>query len=110
MCLCKGSGGPRRPRPGLLRHVCVRAEEHDLPDPAPLAAPGPSRGRPSPLARNEATAQGRDGGRVPRINVEPVRFGQAGDEADVLRDLDRAFAPYDERLAELTGLDLSAWR
>ena len=49
-------------------------------------------------------------GAYARINVEPVRFGQAGDEADVLRDLDRAFAPYDERLAELTGLDLSAWR
>jgi hypothetical protein len=49
-------------------------------------------------------------GAYARINVEPARFGQAGDEPDVLSELDRAFAPYDERLEELTGLDLSAWR
>jgi sulfotransferase family protein len=48
-------------------------------------------------------------GAYARINVEPARFSQAEDEVEVLRELDRAFAPYDERLAELTGLDLSAW-
>jgi hypothetical protein len=62
----------------------------------------------SPATRRRLKAA--TAGAYARINVEPVRDGQAGDETDVLRDLDRAFAPYDERLAELTGLDLSAWR
>jgi hypothetical protein len=48
-----------------------------------------------------------------RINVEgPGARGGGPEDAEsvVLRELDEAFAPCNERLAALTGFDLSSWR
>ena len=44
------------------------------------------------------------------VNVESSGSPANGDEADVLAELDAEFEPFNERLAELTGLDLTAWR
>lgn len=44
------------------------------------------------------------------VNVESSGSRRTSDEADVLAELDAEFEPFNERLAELTGLDLTAWR
>jgi hypothetical protein len=44
------------------------------------------------------------------VNVESSGSRRTSDEADVLAELDAEFEPFNERLAELTGLDLAAWR
>ena len=44
------------------------------------------------------------------VNVESSGSRRTSDEADVLAGLDAEFEPFNERLAELTGLDLAAWR
>ena len=47
---------------------------------------------------------------LPGVAVPLIRDDVVVGALTLLRlDLDRAFAPYDERLAELTGLDLSSW-
>jgi hypothetical protein len=43
------------------------------------------------------------------LNVEASRAAPTSDETDVIAELDREFQPYNEELAELTGLDLGAW-
>ena len=45
-----------------------------------------------------------------RLNVDPAPVRMTSDEARVLAELDQYFEPLNERLAELTGLDLTAWR
>jgi hypothetical protein len=45
-----------------------------------------------------------------RINVDPRRPERTSDEAQVVAELDEYFEPFNERLAKLTGLDLTAWR
>jgi hypothetical protein len=44
------------------------------------------------------------------VNVDTAGSGRTTDDVDVLAELDTEFEPYNERLAELTGLDLAAWR
>jgi hypothetical protein len=45
-----------------------------------------------------------------RINVDPSRPRRTSDEAQTVAELDKYFEPLNARLAELTGLDLTAWR
>ena len=45
-----------------------------------------------------------------RLNVETGRSRRTQDELDVIGELDEYFEPLNERLAELTDLDLTAWR
>ena len=45
-----------------------------------------------------------------RVNVDSGHVPRTRDEADVVAELDQYFEPFNERLAELTGLDLAAWR
>jgi hypothetical protein len=45
-----------------------------------------------------------------RINIEPARRSRTSADAEALVALERYFAPYNERLAEVTGLNLSPWR
>jgi hypothetical protein len=45
-----------------------------------------------------------------RLNVDPAPVAVTSDELRVLGDLERYFEPFNERLAALTGLDLTAWR
>jgi hypothetical protein len=45
-----------------------------------------------------------------RINVEPARRSRTSTDAETLRALEESFEPFNQRLAELTGLDLTAWR
>jgi Sulfotransferase domain len=45
-----------------------------------------------------------------RVNVQAVSRTRSATDTDTLLALDREFEPYDEKLAELTGLDLTAWR
>jgi hypothetical protein len=45
-----------------------------------------------------------------RINIEAAGGSRSAADADVLEALERDFGPCNERLAELTGLDLTAWR
>jgi hypothetical protein len=45
-----------------------------------------------------------------RINIEAARGSRTAADAAVLDALERDFAPFNERLADLTGLDLGAWR
>jgi hypothetical protein len=45
-----------------------------------------------------------------RVNVDGSQLEPTADELDVMTELDRHFKPLNERLAELTGLDLTAWR
>jgi Sulfotransferase domain len=45
-----------------------------------------------------------------RINIEPARKSRTDADAEALVALDRYFAPFNDRLAGLTGLDLTAWR
>jgi hypothetical protein len=44
------------------------------------------------------------------VNVESSGGRRTSDEADVLAELDAEFEPFNERLVELTALDLSSWR
>ncbi len=45
-----------------------------------------------------------------RINVEPARRSRTSADAETLLALEEYFEPFNERLAELTGLDLTSWR
>lgn len=45
-----------------------------------------------------------------RINIEGARGSRSAGDAEVLDALERDFGPFNERLTELTGLDLTAWR
>ncbi len=45
-----------------------------------------------------------------RLNVDPTPVAVTSDELSVLEELEGYFEPYNERLAALTGLDLTAWR
>jgi Sulfotransferase domain len=45
-----------------------------------------------------------------RINVDSGGVPQASGDSDVLFELEREFEPSNEKLSEVTGLDLSAWR
>jgi hypothetical protein len=49
-------------------------------------------------------------GAYSRLNVDSAPVRLTSDETSVLAELDRYFEPLNERLAELTGLDLTAWR
>lgn len=44
------------------------------------------------------------------INVDSATSERTSDELKVIAELDRYFEPINEHLAELTGLDLTAWR
>jgi hypothetical protein len=44
-----------------------------------------------------------------RVNVDTGRSERTQDEIDMIAELDQYFEPLNERLAELTALDLSAW-
>jgi hypothetical protein len=44
-----------------------------------------------------------------RLNVDTGRLKRTQDEIDMIAELDQYFEPLNGRLAELTGLDLSAW-
>lgn len=44
-----------------------------------------------------------------RLNVERATYQQTDEDRAVLADLDREFAPYNGRLADRFGLDLSSW-
>jgi hypothetical protein len=44
------------------------------------------------------------------LNVDSSPPGPTSDESEVLAELDAEFEPYNQRLAALTGLDLSVWR
>jgi hypothetical protein len=43
------------------------------------------------------------------VNVDRSPTRRTSEEEQVLAELDQEFEPYDQRLAEVTGLDLSAW-
>lgn len=43
------------------------------------------------------------------VNVDRSPIRRTTEEEEVLAELDEAFEPYNRRLAEVTGLDLSAW-
>jgi len=45
-----------------------------------------------------------------RINVQAAKGSRSPGDLEVLQALERDFGPCNERLAELTGLDLTAWR
>jgi hypothetical protein len=45
-----------------------------------------------------------------RINVQPAEGSRSAGDVEVLQALERDFGPCNERLAELTGIDLTAWR
>jgi Sulfotransferase domain len=45
-----------------------------------------------------------------RVNVEAARRTRTAGDTETLLLLDHEFEPYDHKLAELTGLDLTAWR
>jgi hypothetical protein len=44
------------------------------------------------------------------LNVESSGGGRTSDDEEALAELDREFEPFNDRLAALTGLDLSGWR
>jgi len=44
------------------------------------------------------------------VNVDRSPIRRTSDDEQYLAELDRAFEPYNERLAQVTGLDLTAWR
>jgi hypothetical protein len=44
------------------------------------------------------------------INIKRARPEKTADDYDVLVELDREFTPYDKRLEQELGVDLSAWR
>ena len=44
-----------------------------------------------------------------RMNVESVGYQEMAEDRAALAELDREFAPYNRRLAEAFGLDLSVW-
>ena len=77
-CLCKGGGGPRRPRPGLYDTYAFGRKNATYRIRRPwlhLARRAVGR-RLSPGTRRRLKAA--TAGAYARINVEPVRFGQAG--------------------------------
>jgi hypothetical protein len=43
------------------------------------------------------------------VNVDRSQIRRTSKEEQVLAELDQAFEPYNQRLAEVTGLDLSSW-
>jgi hypothetical protein len=43
------------------------------------------------------------------VNVDRSPIRRTSEEEEVLAELDQAFEPYNQRLAEITGLDLSPW-
>ena len=43
------------------------------------------------------------------VNVDRSLIRRTGEDEQILAELDREFEPYNERLAEVTGLDLTAW-
>ena len=45
-----------------------------------------------------------------RLNVVPAAAGPSDDDRAVMAELDAEFAPRNDRLASVTGLDLSYWR
>jgi hypothetical protein len=44
------------------------------------------------------------------INIERTRPAKTRDDFEVLAELEREFAPYNTRLSQELGVDLSAWR
>jgi hypothetical protein len=44
------------------------------------------------------------------VNIERTRPSRTRDDHEVLSELDREFAPYNTRLAQEMGVDLSKWR
>jgi hypothetical protein len=45
-----------------------------------------------------------------RLNVDSAPVPVTDDELNVMEELERSFAPLNDQLAALTGLDLTAWR
>jgi hypothetical protein len=61
-------------------------------------------------ARTRKRLKAATAGAYSRLNVDSAPVRMSSDETTVLAELDQYFEPLNERLAELTGLDLTAWR